>query len=228
MLKLYTYYRSVSTHRVRIALAYKQVPYEPVFVDSDHDEHLSEAYRRLNPQGLVPTLLVHDDLIVTQSFAILEFLEERYPERPLLPQDIELRARVRSFAQVAVADMHPLNTIRVFRYLRDEMGVPYDKRRQWYEHWAHMGFRALEAMLARHRGQHAYCFTDQPTLADVCLVPQVYNALKNGLDLAEYPLVRAVYQNCLAMSAFQAAAPDAQPDLLAASRNASQATARKG
>ncbi len=212
MLKLFTYYRSVSTHRVRIALNYKGVPYEPVFVDSDHDEHRSEAYLRLNPQGLVPALVVSDDLVVTQSFAILEYLEDRYPERPLLPDTAEERARVRSFAQVAVADMQPLNIIRVFRYLRDEMQVPYEKRRQWFEHWAHTGFRALESMLERHRGDHAFCFSERPTLADVCLVPQVYNGLTTGLDLSPYRQLRAVYQNCLSMSAFQAAAPEVQGD----------------
>lgn len=216
MLKLFTYYRSVSTHRVRIALNYKGVPHQPVFVDSDRNEHLSDEYLRLNPQGLVPALMVGEELVVTQSFAILEYLEDRYPERPLLPDDADTRARVRSFAQVAVADMQPLNILRVFRYMRDEMDVPLDKRRQWFEHWAHTGFRAMESMLVRERGNSAFCYGDRPTLADVCLVPQVYNAMTTGLDLSEYPQLRAVYQNCLSMSAFQAAAPTAQSDLLAA------------
>lgn len=216
MLKLFTYYRSVSTHRVRIALNIKGVPYEPVFVDSDRNEHRSEAYLRLNPQGLVPALMVGDDFVVTQSFAILEYLEDRYPERPLLPEGAEDRARVRSFSQVAVADMQPLNILRVFRYMRDEVEVPLEKRRQWFEHWAHTGFRALESMLERDRGDNAYCFSNRPTLADVCLVPQVYNGLSTNLDLTDYPQLRSVYQNCLSMSAFQAAAPTAQSDLLAA------------
>lgn len=212
MLKLFTYYRSVSTYRVRIALNYKGVPYQPVFIDSDREEHQSDEYLRLNPQGLVPALVVNENLVVTQSFAILEYLDERYPERPLLPDGAEARAQVRSFAQVAVADMNPLNIMRVFVYMRDEMNISLEQRRAWYEHWAHKGFRALESMLERERGDSAFCFGDRPTLADVCLVPQVYNAQQTKLDLTDYPLLRAVYQNCLAMSAFQAAAPDAQRD----------------
>lgn len=215
MLKLFTYYRSVSTYRVRIALNYKGVPYQPVYIDSDRKEHLSDEYLRLNPQGLVPALVVDERLVVTQSFAILEYLEERYPERSLLPEGAEARAQVRSFAQVAVADMNPLNIMRVFVYMRDEMKLSLEQRRAWYEHWAHKGFAALESMLVQDRGESAFCFGDRPSLADVCLVPQVYNAQQTGLDLTAYPQLRAVYQNCLAMSAFQAAAPDAQRDRIA-------------
>ena len=156
MLKLFTYYRSVSTYRVRIALNYKGVPYQPVFIDSDRQEHRGEQYLRLNPQGLVPALIVDDRLVVNQSAAILEFLEERYPERPLLPEGAEARALVRSFAQVAVADMNPLNIMRVFRYMRDELELSLEQRRAWYEHWAHKGFRALESLLQRDRGDSAY------------------------------------------------------------------------
>ena len=212
ILKLFTYYRSVSTYRVRIALNYKGVPYQPVFIDSDRQEHRGEEYLRLNPQGLVPALIVDDRLVVNQSAAILEFLEERYPERPLLPEGAEARALVRSFAQVAVADMNPLNIMRVFRYMRDELELSLEQRRAWYEHWAHKGFRALESLLQRDRGDSAYSYGDRPTLADVCLVPQVYNAQVNGLDLTPYTQVRAVMQNCMALAAFQAAAPDAQRD----------------
>ena len=166
MLKLYTNYRSVSTHRVRIALNYKGVPYEPVYVDSDAGEHLKMEYLWLNPQGLVPALVVDQDLIITQSFAILEYLDERYPERPLLPEDLRLRAKVRSFAQIAVADMNPLNIVRVFRYMRDQMSVPYDARRQWFEHWAHKGFAAMEWMLAQE-SENDFAFGHTPPLADV-------------------------------------------------------------
>lgn len=213
MLKLYTYYRSVSTHRVRIALNHKGVNYTPIYVDQDADEHHDPRYLSLNPQGLVPALVVDDELLITQSFAILEYLEERYPERPLLPATAELRAQVRSFSQVLVADMNPLTIMRVFRYMRDDMQLPYEARRAWYEHWAHNGFRAVEALLARQSADDPYCFGAQPTLADVCLVPQVYSALKAGLDLTPYARVRAVYRTCTALAAFQAAAPKAQSDL---------------
>jgi maleylacetoacetate isomerase len=214
MLKLYTYYRSVSTHRVRIALNYKGVSYEPVFIDEDRKQHLSPEYLKLNPQGLVPALVVEDRLVITQSFAILEYLEERYPERPLLPRELERRALVRSFAQVAVADLQPLNILRAFHYMRDVIGLPLEVRRKWYEHWTHKGLAAMESVLARDRGDAAFCYGDKPTLADVCLVPQVYNATVNKLDLSAYPNLRAVYRTCVTLAAFQAAAPDVQADRL--------------
>ena len=147
MLELYTYYRSVSAHRVRIALNHKAIPYQSVYIDSDSDEHISETYLSRNPQGLVPALVVDDTLTITQSSAILEYLEERYPERPLLPQDTADRARVRSFGQVLIADTNPLNILRVYRYMRDEMDLGYEQRRAWYEHWAHQGLRAVESLL---------------------------------------------------------------------------------
>lgn len=211
MLKLYTYYRSVSTHRVRIALNIKGVPYEPVFIDQDSGQQSSEEYLTLNPQGLVPALVVGEQ-VITQSFAILEFLEERYPERPLLPDDVHLRAQVRSFSQIAVADMHPLNTLRVFHYMRNQHKLDKPQRRDWYEHWAHKGFAAMEWMLAKG-DKHFYAFGEAPTLADVCLVPQVYNGLKAGLDMSPYEHLRRIYLTCAAQSAFQAAAPEAQSDI---------------
>lgn len=214
MLQLYTYYRSISTHRVRIALNHKGVNYEPRYIDQDRGQHQDERYLRLNPQGLVPALVLEDETVVTQSFAILEYLEERYPERPLLPKDPEQRARVRSFAQTIVADMTPLIIMRVFRYQRDSMELSYEQRRGWYEHWAHTGFAALESILRRDQSDSVYCYGNQPTLADVCLVPQVYNAMKNGVDLSAYKRVRAVYRTCSALAAFQAAAPPAQADAL--------------
>lgn len=214
MLQLYTYYRSVSAHRVRIALNLKAVPYQSRFIDEDSGEQHSAAYLVRNPQGLVPALVVDDALTITQSAAILEYLEERYPERPLLPADIADRARVRSFAQVMIADMQPFNILRTYYYQRDVMGIAKAARRDWYEHWMHKGFAALESLLETHLQPGACCHGDKPTLADVCLVPQLSNALQNDLDLAPYPRLRRVYQTCMAQSAFQAAAPDAQQDLL--------------
>lgn len=216
MLKLYTYHQSVAAHRVRIALNFKGAPFQSIFIDMEHSEHQGEDYRRLNPEGLVPALVANDDLIITQSSAILEYIEERYPERPLLPAgDLELRSRIRSFSQVLIADMQPMNVMRVYKYMQDVMGVDYDKRRGWYEHWMNEGFKAIESLLVNKDDTGAYCFGDRPTLADVCLVPQVWNASKYGIDLSPYPMIRQIYRMCQTLSAFQAAAPETQGDHLA-------------
>jgi len=215
MLQLYTYYRSVAAHRVRIGLNYKGIPYQSIFIDLERTDNLSDDYLRLNPQGLVPALVEEDGLVITQSAAILEYLEEKYPQRALLPDTTEARARVRSFVQAATADMHPLNTIRVYRYLRDDLDIDYDRRREWFHHWGHVGFRALESLLAEHPDTGSFCHGERPTLMDVILVPQVYNAEQYGLDLSPYPTVRRIYRTCLTLAAFQGAGPDVQPDLMA-------------
>jgi maleylacetoacetate isomerase len=217
MLQLYTYYRSVSAHRVRIALNIKGIPYKSIFIDEAAGEQYTAEYTRLNPWGLIPALVVNPDMIVTQSAAIIEYLEERYPERPLLPKDINGRARVRSFAQACIADIQPMNVLRVYDYLRNEMKVDHATRRRWYEHWAHKGFRALESLVATHGETGDFCHGDAPTLADVCLVPQMYNAERNKLDLSQYVTLRRIYRTCQSIPAFQAAAPQAQPDLIAKS-----------
>lgn len=212
MLQLYTHYRSVAAHRVRIALTYKGISYRSLFTDIDRSAAEQLTYLNLNPQGLIPALVVKDDLVITQSAAILEYLEERYPERPLLPVDTELRAMVRSFAQIAVADTHPLNNVRTLRYLRDAMDVDYEHRRAWFEHWLQKAFAPMEAILAGLVVSGAYCFGEQPTMADVCLVPQVNLAERYDVDLSDYPHIRSVYQSCNTMAAFQAAAPETQAD----------------
>lgn len=214
MLQLYTYYRSVSSHRVRIALNYKQIPYKSIFIDEDSGQQQSEEYLHMNPQGLIPTLLVKDRYIITQSAAILEYLEERYPERPLLPADIDARAQVRSFAQVCIADVQPMNVLRVYHYMRDVMQLDREVRRAWYEHWAHKGLRAMESLLAQGMTTGDFCHGDRPSIADVCLVPQLFNAEHNRLDLAGYPILRRIYRNCMALSAFQSAGPETQRDRL--------------
>lgn len=215
MLQLFTHYRSVSAHRVRIALNYKGVSYKSIFTDLDHARGDRLSYLNVNPQGLIPALWVEDDLVISQSSAILEYLEERYPERPLLHGDIAERARIRSFAQIAIADTHPLNNLRVLRYLRDRMGVPYEKRREWFEYWIHRAFGPMESVLserARAQDGYSYCFTDRPSLADVCLVPQVSLAERFQVDLSDYPTIRGIYRACMTLAAFQAADPDTQPD----------------
>lgn len=214
MLKLFTHHRSVSAHRVRIALNYKGVAYESIFTDLDGTTDGRKRYLDVNPEGLIPALWVEDDLVISQSSAILEYLEERYPERPLLHGDIAQRARIRSFAQIAIADTHPLNNLRVLRYLRDHMDVAYDQRRAWFEHWIKAAFTPMESLLAAQTGDadHSFCFTAQPSLADVCLVPQVVMAERYRVDLSAYPALRRVYLSCMTLGAFQSAAPDTQRD----------------
>lgn len=215
MLQLYTYYRSASAHRVRIALNYKGVAYKAIYTDLDNAKADRLAYLNLNPQGLIPALVVRPNLVISQSSAILEYLEERYPERALLPGDIDQRASIRSFTQIAIADTHPLNNLRVLRYLRDKMAVDYDKRREWFEHWMHKAFAPMEAILAQTEHAGAYCFGDAPSLADVCLVPQVDLAERYDVDLSEYPTIRRIFRTCMALAPFQAAAPNNQADLKA-------------
>ena len=215
MLQLFTHHRSVSAHRVRIALNYKGVSYKSILTDLDHARADRLTYLNVNPQGLIPALWAENDLVISQSSAILEYLEERYPERPLIHGDIAERARIRSFAQIAIADTHPLNNLRVLRYLRDAMDVPYDKRREWFEHWIHKAFGPMESILAGHAREHdahSYCFGERPSLADVCLVPQVSLAERYQVDLSDYPTIRRVYRACMTMAAFQAADLDTQPD----------------
>lgn len=214
MLQLYTYYRSVSSHRVRIALNHKGIPFKSIFIDEDKGQQSSAEYLRLNPQGLIPALVVNGRQLITQSAAIIEYLEETYPQRPLLPADVDGRARVRSFAQVCIADVQPMNVLRVYHYMRDEMQLDRETRRRWYEHWAHKGFAALESLLAGHPDTGDFCHGDTPTLADVCLVPQLYNAEHNRLEISRYPTLRRIYRNCQALQAFQAAGPETQRDRL--------------
>lgn len=215
MLQLFTHHRSVSAHRVRIALNYKGVSYKSIFTDLDGAKGDRLSYLNVNPQGLIPALWAEDDLVISQSSAILEYLEERYPERPLLHGDIAQRARIRSFAQIAIADTHPLNNLRVLRYLRDGMDVVYEKRRQWFEHWIAKAFGPMESILAAEAGHNdelSYCFSDKPSLADVCLVPQISMAERYDVNLADYPTIRRIYRSCMTLAAFQAADPDTQPD----------------
>jgi len=216
MLQLYTHYRSASAHRVRIAMNYKGVAFKSIYTDLDNAKADRLAYLNLNPQGLIPALVIRPNLVIAQSSAILEYLEERYPERALLPKDIDARAKIRSFTQIAIADTHPLNNLRVLRYLRDKMEVDYDHRREWFEHWVHKAFTPMESTLARgdEGGEiGTYCFGDTPTLADVCLVPQVSLAERYSVNLSDYPTIRRIYRTCMALAPFQAAAPENQADL---------------
>ncbi len=212
MMKLYGYFRSSAAYRVRIALNLKNLAYEHVgvhLVNNGGEQH-GAAYRALNPSALVPTL-VDGDLVLSQSLAMLEYLEEAYPKtQALLPLNPALRARIRAFAASIACDIHPLNNLRVLGYLSGELGINAEQKNSWYSHWIHTGFTALEAQLAHSSG--LYCFGDQPSIADCCLIPQVYNALRFKLDLTAYPHITRIYAHCHTLDAFIQAAPENQPD----------------
>ena len=212
-MQLYTFFRSSAAYRVRIVLNLKQLPYEPHFVHllrTGGEQHSTE-YRRLNPQGLVPTL-VDGERSHTQSLAIIEYLDEVHPVPPLLPADAVGRARVRELALLIACDIHPLNNLRVLNYLRDALRHDAAARKRWYSHWIAHGFAALEQMLKDNPETGTYCHRDAPTLADVCLVPQMANALRYECDISPYPTVRRIYDACMMLEPFHQAAPAQQPD----------------
>jgi len=212
-LQLYSYWRSSAAYRVRIGLHLKGLAFEtvPVHLLEGGGQQHSEAYRQLNPQGLVP-LLVHGQRRMSQSLAILEYLDEVWPEPPLLPATARERQRVRALASLIACDIHPLNNLRVLKYFEHDWNVPAPEREDWIRHWIETGFKALEAMLADHPSTGDFCEGEFPTLADCCLVPQVYNARRYGVDMTPYPTIRRIEAACLALPAFQAASPERQPD----------------
>ncbi len=207
---LYDYCRSSAAYRVRIALNLKGLAYEQVPVSLLAGEQAQPAHLARNPQGLVP-VLEDGGLQISQSLAICEYLDEAYPETlPLLPEAAIERARVRSLAQLVACDIHPVNNLRILKYLVAELGASEAQKLDWYRHWIHEGFRALEARLVEgERGD--FCHGDMPTLADLCLVPQVFNANRFKCDLSAYPRIVQVNENCLQLETFAKAHPDLQP-----------------
>jgi len=206
MITLYDYFRSTASYRVRIALNLKGLAYDiiPVHLVKDGGEQFSKEYQQLNPQSLVPTLLDNQQ-VITQSLAILEYLEEAYPTLPLLPTDTITRAKVRGFAQVIACDIHPLDNLRVLKYLVDEFKLTEDQKMQWYRHWLSKGLQALESLLS---GQDSkYCFTEMPSMADICLVAQLYNARRFECPLDDYPHLLSVDEHCQQLEAFKKAYP---------------------
>ncbi|MDH4030632.1 MAG: maleylacetoacetate isomerase [Chromatiales bacterium] len=210
---MYTYWRSSAAYRVRIALNIKGVEYDSrsVHLVRDGGEQHSPAYRQINPQGLVPAL-VHEDRIYSQSLAIIEYLEERYPEPSLLPRDPGDRARVRGLAQMVACDIHPLNNSRVQKYLVGELGLGDEQKLAWYRHWITLGFGAIEARLDQDGYTGRFCHGDTAGLADLCLVPQVYNAERFGCDVSVFPTITRINAACLELDAFLRATPESQPD----------------
>ena len=210
-MKLYGYFRSSAAYRVRIALSLKGLPYEYAAVHLRKGEQRAAHYRALNAQELVPTL--DDDRgRFTQSLAIIEYLEERYPQPPLLPDKPEARARVRAIALAIACDIHPLDNLRVLKYLVDAVGASEEAKNAWYRHWIDVGLGALESQLARDPATGTFCHGEAPTLADVCLVPQLANARRFGIPLDGYPHLLRIEATCNALPAFAAALPEKQPD----------------
>lgn len=214
-MKLYTYWRSTAAYRVRIALNLKGIEAEhiPVHLVRDGGEQHRADYRRLNPQGLVPALVTDDTgEPLTQSLAILEYLEETRPEPAILPASPAERARVRSLSQLIGCEMHPLNNLRVLQYLVKELGHDDDAKMKWYRHWIHEGFTALERRLAESPATGRFCHGDSPSMADICLVPQMYNARRFECDIEPFPTIRRIEAACLALPAFDRARPENQAD----------------
>ncbi|WP_370529858.1 maleylacetoacetate isomerase [Salinispirillum sp. LH 10-3-1] len=210
-MKLYGYWRSSAAYRVRIALNLKGIAYEQesVHLVKDGGQQHAAAYREMNPTELVPTL-VDGDLVLNQSVAILEYLEDRIPNPPLYPADAGSRAQVKALVLDIACDIHPLNNLRVLQHLSGHLGHSEQERDEWYRHWLKVGFTGLEAKLKRTAG--SYCFGDTLTMADVMLVPQVYNAYRYQLPMAEFPTIDAIATRCNELPTFQEAAPEQQPD----------------
>jgi maleylacetoacetate isomerase len=209
-MKLYSFFNSSTSFRVRIALALKGLSYDYAGVNLRSGEQGKEMYRELSPAGIVP-VLVDGDLTLTQSLAIIDYLDHRHPEPRLVPEDPVLRARVLEIAQTIACEIHPINNIRVLKYLTGELGVNEENKSAWYKHWIDKGLGAVEGLLAKLQ-VGTYCVGDAPTLADCCLVPQVANAMRMGCDLSKFTRVLSVYEHCMKQPAFIQAAPQNQPD----------------
>jgi maleylacetoacetate isomerase len=211
-MKLYTYWRSSAAWRVRIALAMKGVAYEavPISLIADGGQQHGDAYSAINPQHLVPALVLSDGTTLTQSLAIIDWLETTYPVPALLPTDPVARAKVLAAAHVVAMDIHPINNLRVLKTLADQFGADADAKTKWMQHWMKAGFDALSDIL----DDGPFAFGDQPSLADICMMPQLYNARRWGMDLDAWPKLVLVEKACLALPAFSLTAPEAQPDAI--------------
>jgi maleylpyruvate isomerase len=204
---LYGYGLSSASYRVRIALALKNLPYTSISKNLRAGEHRLSEFLRINVQGFVPALGLDDGAVLIQSVAIIEYLDEIYPTPRLLPAEPLARARVRALAQVITSDIHPLNNLRVLKYLEDKLALNREARDLWYRHWVEAGFDALERWLVRDGAAGRFCHGDAPTLADICLVPQVFNARRFAVDMNPYPRILAIDAACRELPEFQTTAP---------------------
>lgn len=213
MIKLYGYWRSTAAYRVRLALNIKQVSYsqQSVHLVKDGGEQYKPEYQSINPQGLVPTL-VDDGFAIGQSLAILEYLEEKYPQRSLLPVTPAERAVARQLCQIIACDLHPLNNLRILKYLSNELKISDADKSKWYHHWLAEGFGAFDKLLAKSDLTGPYCLGGELSMADVCLIPQIYNADRFDFSMDAYPRLQEIKQNCLKLTRFQDAIPENQPD----------------
>ena len=212
-MRLYDYFRSSAAYRVRIALNLKGIaPDERTYVHLRMGSQRAQDYLALNPQGLVPALALDDGSVLTQSLAIIEYLDETHPRPPLLPREAAARARVRAIALSIACEIHPLDNLRVLNYLIGTMGVSREQKDGWYRYWIDVGFEALEKRLARETATGRFCHDDAPTVADIFLVPQMANARRFEIDLSPYPTLLRIESACNALPAFADAAPARQPD----------------
>lgn len=208
-MKLYSYWRSSASYRVRIALHLKGISFDTVSVNLKDDEHLKEPYVNNLPNLAVP-VLVHHDMVLTQSIAIIEYLEEVYPTPKLLPEHPQDRAMVRSFCQTIACDIHPLNNLKVLRFLENEFRVNPQQKDHWYQNWIHAGFEPLEKIAKKN--ENPFCFGDAPTMADCSLIPQIYNALRFNVDMGPYPALMNIYNYCMQQDSFVLVSPERQDD----------------
>lgn len=211
---LFSYFRSSASFRVRLALALKNIrPSEVRYVNLREGQQHDDAYRQMNPQELVPALALEDGVLLSQSIAIMEYLEESYPDAPkLLPEDAIGRARVRSIAQYIACELQPLGNLRVLNYLTQNLSHTDEEKQQWLHHWLGTGLAALEAQMQRDGRTGSFCHGDSPTLADCCLLPQLFGAQRFGVDLTSYPTLRRIQASMLALEEIQPALPANQPD----------------
>jgi maleylacetoacetate isomerase len=210
-MKLFGFFRSSAAFRVRIALNLKGLPYEDAFIHLRRGDQRGGDYLAVNPQGLVPALEIDGQTLI-QSMAIVEYLDETHPEPAFLPPDPAGRARVRALAAIVACDIHPINNLRVLRYLSRPLGHDQAAIETWYNHWIANGFEAFERLLTVNRRSGDFCEGDRPGLADIALVPQIVNSERYGLDLSPYPTLARIYANCMQLATFAAAHPSNQPD----------------
>lgn len=212
LMKLHNYWRSSTSYRVRIVLAMKGLDHEYLSYSLPGGEQRGDAYTSLNRHRLVPSLELNDGAVLTQSLAIIEYLEEVHPVPPVLPETPLGRARVRAMAHAVALEIHPVNNLRMLKYLQNELGHSQDEIDIWFRHWVAETFRPLEADLANHPATGRFCHGEIPTLADICLIPQVFNGTRFDVDMTPYPTIQRIYDTCMEMPVFADAAPPHQPD----------------